>query len=274
VAANLAVHARALRGDLAVLLLALGERPLVDAAFALGGEAPHPTAMEALREGRLEGAVRPGRHGVRWVPSPRAAGGLADVLASPAALHAALEGTVEDGLVVVDFPEAPEGAAHGALGACDLVAVVVSERASLARAEGAAARLREAGRGRERVRVVLSLDGPLRAPERGPDELALVLGELRRRRWLHVAALLSDPPAPARPGEEPPLLHASCAGRAGRQMRAVAEELLEALAEVGDEPATAATRGRDAAESSAWSGGSPRAFHRFLLRESTAQGGG
>ena len=273
VAANLALHARALRRDLPVLLLPLAEGPSLEPLFDLGDGAPR-SLLGALREGSLAPALRLGRHGVHWTPSPSAAGALAELLAAPGALDAALRGSGFAGLVVVDVPDAPEPVARDALGACDLAVVVVKERASLPRAQRVLGWLRETGRERERVRLVLSLHDPVTAPPSAPDDLALLLGDLRRRRWRHVAALLSDRPGHASPTEAAPLLYGSAADRTGRQMRAVAEELLEALAELGEAPVTAETRPRDAAESSAWGGGSPRAFHRFLLRESTAPGGG
>jgi hypothetical protein len=230
VAAHLARRARELRADLPVLVL------------PLDGSAPEDAGRAAP---------------------------LGELLASPADLVPVLTRCGVGGLVVVDAPDA-EPLARGVLGACDLAVFVVRELASLDRAQRALGWLRDAGGSPSRARLVLSLRDPARPPAGAPDELALVLRELRRRRWPHVAALLSRPrdgagaSAPDRlPGEI-----------ANRQLRAVADELLDALGATGEGAASAATRPRDPAESTAWGGGSARAFHRFLLGESTGRDAG
>ncbi len=194
-AVNLAVLARATDPTLPVLLIGLDDQDLIDRMF--GDERPvtHDVAR-ALRHGDLRAAIRPGRHGIHYVPTSPAIGALKREIAQPHVLRDVLERSGWTGLVVVDTKSDLELLTQNAIWASDLTLLPVADQTSLLEAEKVFQLLERFGRSRERARIVLSLVD-LRIKYRNAehsDVLALLVAQIRSRRLPLVEAFVSRSP--------------------------------------------------------------------------------
>jgi cellulose biosynthesis protein BcsQ len=181
-AVNLAVLARASDPTRPVLLIGLDDQNLIDRMF--GETEPRAQGVaEALRSGNLASFIRPGRHGIHYVPTSPAIVELKSEIAHPRLLRAAIERSGFRGLVLVDTKSDLEILTQNAIWASDLTLVPVSDETSLLEAEKVFHLLDGFGRARERARIVLSLVD-LRIKYRGSehgDVLAFLLAQIRKR---------------------------------------------------------------------------------------------
>jgi len=181
-AVNLAVLARASDPTQPVLLIGLDDQNLIDRMFG-SGEPSAPNIAEALRSGDLASAIRPGRHGIHYVPTSPGIAELKTEIAHEKVLRHALERSGFSGLVLVDTKSDLEILTQNALWASDLALLPVSDETSLLEAEKVFRLLDGFGRPRERARIVLSLVDlriKYRNEEHG-DVLALLLAKIRAR---------------------------------------------------------------------------------------------
>jgi cellulose biosynthesis protein BcsQ len=255
VAANLAVYLRALREDLPILLLGLDEQPIIDRMFAIGPHVPVATVADALREGSFIPALRLGQYGVHYVPTSPRISELKSEIADVFHLHKALLRTCWHGLVIIDTKSDFEILTHNAIAASDLGIVVVKDEASLHEAGKVFELLERWGRASDRGRVLLSLmDLRVKYGEEGTrDILALLLSEIRRRGHPHFPTFISRSPKieslytnPS--GRALSILHGAQGSLVHRQMRQLANEVLEALEGLG---------AFDPAGSDGWRGADP-----------------
>lgn len=233
VATNLAVYLRALREDLPILVLGLDDQPMPQRMFALPGDPPEPSVVDALRAGTLRPALRLGQYGVHYVPSSLDIAKFKSELHNPFALDDALLRTDWEGVVVIDTKSDLEILTQSALAASDLVLVIVKDHASLIEADRVFELLATLGRPRESARVLLSLvDLRVKyADDAAPDVLALLRSEVNRRghpllepflsRSSKVEALHTNPE-----GRVASILHAAPDSLVHRQLHRVAQEML------------------------------------------------
>ena len=239
IATNLAVELRAALPDVEVLVVGLDDQANLDRMFAPDGEPPgatHATVLEALREGDLRSAIRPGRHGVHYVPGSADVGELKREIRDPLHLETVLRRSDWRGLVVVDTKSDLEILTQCALAASDLVLVVVKDLPSLLEAEKVFALLARWGEPPERARIVLSLVDLRVKYREGEDRdvLSLLVSEIRRRGHpLFEAFLSASPKVEALATNPEGRLESIARGAPGsivhRQLRVLTDEVLAAL---------------------------------------------
>lgn len=235
-AANLAVYLRALREDLPVLIMSFDEQRLAERMFALESGSLGRTVLDGMRSGDLGPAIRLGQYGVHFVPSDPKIAALKQEMPDAFVLRRVLERGAWPGVVIVDTKSDLEILTRNAIAASDLALVLVSDRSSLEEAEKVFDLLDELGRPRDDARIVLSLID-LRVKYREgehEDILALLLSEIRRRglplfegfisRSPKIEALYTNTETRALP-----VLHGARGSLIHRQMRVVADYVLEAL---------------------------------------------
>jgi len=248
-ATNLAVYLRALREDLPILVLGLDDQDVIRRMFALDAAAPaSPTVLDALREGKLEPAIRLGQYGVHWVPPCPTISDAAAGLTDPFALRALLVASGWPGLVVIDTKSDLGSLTQSALAAADLALVPVADQTSLDQAGRIHALFEAWGRPRARAPLVLSLVDRRVKYRSGADAdvLALLLSEIRRRGQPCLESFLSRSPkveALTTSGEwrAHSILHGAPGSLVHRQMTHLARDVLRAL----EAPATDAERRRE-----------------------------
>ena len=251
-ATNLAVYLRALREDLPILVLGLDDQDVIRRMFALDAADPaSPTVLDALRERKLEPAIRLGQYGVHWVPPCPTISDAAAGLTDPFALRALLVASGWPGLVVIDTKSDLGSLTQSALAAADLVLVPVADQTSLDQAGRIHALFEAWGRPRARARLVLSLVDRRVKYRSGadPDVLALLLSEIRRRGHPCLESFLSRSPkveALTTSGEwrAQSILHGAPGSLVHRQMTHLARDVLRAL-EAPAEQAAGAERRRE-----------------------------
>lgn len=282
VALNLAVYLRALREDWPLLLISLDDQDVLDRALALGGRRLPVDILRAAEDRRLDRSIRLGQFGIQYVPAARDLEALAAAWPGAEGLDVLLRDSGFEGLVIVDTKSDLGLVTRSALVASDRVVVPVKDLGSLREAERLFALFAEWGRPIESVRVLLSLIDlrvKLRADGESVDVLAILLSELRKRGWPHFPTFVSRSPAVEALANHPDgrprsVLHSAHRSLVHRQLRALAEEVIEmvdgieagaALASVGipDEkrnaplpPTVPGSRARD---------GSGRGFSRWVL---------
>ena len=239
-AVNLAVYARALREDLPVVVMSFDDQRLPDRMFALDGSPAGKTVLDGMRAGDLGPTIRLGNYGVHYVPSDPRVAELKAETADAFALRRALERSGWHGLVIVDTKSDLEILTRNAIAASDLALVVVSDQASLEEADKVYALLDGIGRPRERARIALSLIDLRVKYRQGEhrDILALLLAGIRRRGLPLLESFVSRSPsieALYTNAEERShsILHGARGSLIHRQMRAVAEDVLRLLDELG-----------------------------------------
>jgi cellulose biosynthesis protein BcsQ len=250
VATNLAVQLRAARPDLEVLVLGLDDQAAIDRMFALDEVEPGPTVLDALRRGDLRSAIRPGRHGVHYVPGSPEVGELKREIGDPLHLESVLRRCDWKGLVVVDTKSDLEILTQCALAASDLALVAVKDLSSLLEAEKVFALLARWGEAPERARVLLSLVD-LRVKYRAGEDrdvLGLLVSEIRRRGYPLFETFLSASPKVEALATNPEqrlesVAHGAPGSIVHEQLRALADEVLVAL---GHPPGVAPERPRPA----------------------------
>ena len=181
-AVNLAVLARAAEPTRPVLLIGLDDQNLIDRMFGDGEPAALDIA-DALRGGGLASAIRPGRHGIHYVPTSPGIGALKAEIKHPRVLRDALERSGFPGLVLVDTKSDLEILTQNAIWASDLTLVPITDESSLLEAEKVFRLIDGFGRPYERARIVLSLVDlriKYRHTEHG-DVLAWLLSQIRAR---------------------------------------------------------------------------------------------
>ena len=237
VAANLAVYIRALREDLPVLILGFDDQPMLDWMFGFDREPPQKTVVGAIRAGNLQPAIRLGQYGVHYVPSACNVSDLKQTIREPFHLQTILHRTSWRGIVIIDTKSDFEILTRNAIAASDLTLVVVKDHASLTEAQKVFDVLKEWDQPRERARVLLSLVD-LRVKYHGgheKDVLALLLSELRRRRYPLFDTFISRSPKIeslyTNPDERPVAVLAGAPDSiVHRQMRHLAVDVLSELA--------------------------------------------
>jgi cellulose biosynthesis protein BcsQ len=232
IATNLAVHIRALREDLPVLLLSLDDQSLIDRMFAPTAPPPGsdraPTIEAAWRRGDLRPAIRAGRHGVHYVPTSGAVGSLKQRVRDRFELSEILLRTGWEGLVVVDTKSDLEILTQNAIAA--------SDHSSLVEAEKVFALLRTLEKPREAARIVLSLVDLRVKYREGEDRdiLGVLLSEIRRRGFPLFETFVSRSPKieslyTNAAGEARSVLHAARGSLIHRQLSHLAHDVLAAL---------------------------------------------
>jgi cellulose biosynthesis protein BcsQ len=239
IATNLAVELRAALPDVEVLAFGLDDQASLDRMFALEegpSGAAHATVLEALRSGDLRAAIRPGRHGVHYVPGSPDVGELKREIRDPLHLETVLRRCNWQGLVVVDTKSDLEILTQGALAASDLVLVAVKDHASLLEADKVFRLLARWGEPRERARVVLSLVDLRIKYREGEDRdvLSLLVSEIRRRGHPLCEAFLSASPKVEALATNPEarlesIAHGAPGSIVHRQLRLLTDEVLAAL---------------------------------------------
>jgi cellulose biosynthesis protein BcsQ len=240
IACNLAVYLRALREDLPILALTLDDQPMVDRMFGIGSGPVGETLIHGLHRGNLRDTIQAGEYGVHYIPSSPEASELKHEFRDPLQLMQVLEATGWHGLVIIDTKSDLEILTQSGLAASDLALVVVSDHASLTLADKVFELSDAMGRERRQARVLLSLVDRRIRYSQGEDRdiLALLLKEVRRRRYPLLQSFVSRSPAIEAlytnpEGRAYTILHRSPRSLVHQQMHHVAEEVLEALQELG-----------------------------------------
>ncbi|HZO08396.1 MAG TPA: ParA family protein [Myxococcota bacterium] len=249
VATNLAVYLRAMREDLPVLVIGLDDQSTIDRMFEIGTRSG-ATIADALRAGSLAGAIRLGHYGVHYVPTSARIGELKRELQDPDRLRRTIASSGWRGVVIVDTKSDLEVLTQNALRASDLALVLARDLGSVTEAGKVFELLQLWGRPGNAARILLSqVDLRVKyASGEARDILALLLAEIRRLEYPllgsfvssspKVEALLSNPDRVVRS-----VLHGAPTSLVHRQLRHLAEELLEILrpdAVDSAEPAAAA----------------------------------
>jgi cellulose biosynthesis protein BcsQ len=233
-AANLAVYLRALREDLPILIFGLDDQSLLDRMFALTNVEPAETVASALRVGNLSTAIRSGQYGVHYVPSDPCIAALKDETPDILSLHDTLDRTGWRGLVIIDTKSDLEVLTRNAIAASDLTLVPICDDASLHEGEKVFDLLDQWGIPRERARVVLSmLDLRVRYPGAASVH-ELLRSQLDARGLSSFGSFLSNSPKVQSLGTNPEghplsILHGAPRSLVNRQMRGVAQEVLDLL---------------------------------------------
>jgi cellulose biosynthesis protein BcsQ len=234
VASNLAIYFRALREELPVLLVGLDDQATLDRMFALRRI---PTAQGNLKhawaERTLDRVILLGQYGVHFVPSPPDLPSLKARAEDPETLSRILEHTEWDGLVLLDTKSDLEALTQNALHAADRVVIPVADWASLEEAAKILAHLERASRA-ARARIVLTLVDARTHVGGGEKDLHdLLAEEIDRRGWPRYATHLSRSPRVealnSAEGRSLSILHHAQGTLVHRQMRALAEEVLDDL---------------------------------------------
>ncbi len=237
VATNLAVYVRALREDLPVLVLSLDDQLVVDRMFRLDRSPPKETVATVLRTGHLGPAIRLGQYGVHYVPSSLDISQAKARVDSPRVLRRVLDAAGFPGLVIVDTKSDLEILTRSALLASDLALVVVKDHASVVEALKVFDLLRSFGLPKERGRVLFSLvDQRIKFSGEGgvEDVLGVLLAASDRFALPHLSSFVARSPkveslATNPSGRIRSVLHGAPGSRVHRQLRALAEEVLEVL---------------------------------------------
>jgi cellulose biosynthesis protein BcsQ len=239
-ATNLAVYLRALCKEREVLVLGLDDQSLIDRMFAEDAHPPRTwrTVPASLRAGSFASAIRAGRYGVHYVPSGSEVRELNRSLTSDSLLHAALQRTAWEGLVIVDTKGDLDVLTQSAIAASDLVLIPVRDDPSLREAAKIFDWMTYRGCSRERARIVLSMvdlrvkyrEGEVR------DLLSLLLGDIRRRSYPLYQSFLSSSPAVEALSTNPegrprPILEGAPGSLVHQQMLRLTQEVLELLGE-------------------------------------------
>jgi len=236
VTANLAIYLRALREDLPVLVMGLDDQTGLDRMFRIGEARPGERNLKhAVAERSLEHALQLGEYGIHFVPSPPDLVALKARAEDPATLSGMLERFSWPGVVVLDTKSDLEALTRNALAAADLVLVPVADRASLLEAAKVFAWLERTRPSAKPARVLLTLgDRRTRLDAEGHDLGTFLAAEVRHRGWpLLDTALTRSPRVEALnslDGRPRSILHHAGGTLVHRQFRALAEEVLEALA--------------------------------------------
>lgn len=250
IATNLAIHFRAQRADLPVLLLSLDDQSLLDRMFAPqpSSQGTRRTIETAWQLGDLRSAIREGRHGVHYVPTSPAMAALKRQVAGPLELSEILRRTGWEGLVVIDTKSDLEILSQNAIAASDLVMIVASDHSALVEAEKVFALLRQLGRPEKAARIVLSLVDLRIKFREGEDRdiLAVLLGEIRRRGYPLFETFVSRSPKieslyTNTEGHAYSVMHHARGSLINRQLAQLAHDALAALdlpAPVADSPQT------------------------------------
>jgi chromosome partitioning protein len=235
VATNLAIYLRALHEDLPVLLLGLDDQSIIERMFRIRPRVEgEPNLKHAFAARSLERAIQLGQYGVQFVPPPPDVELLKARAEDPGSLARLLRGLAFPGVVLIDTKGDLEALTRGALAAADLAILPVSDWASLEEA-GKLIELLARGRlGRAEPRLLLTLvDRRTRVDESGRDLYDRLVAAADERGFRRFETYLSRSPrvealnsASANPGS---ILHHARGTQVHAQLRALADELVEAL---------------------------------------------
>jgi cellulose biosynthesis protein BcsQ len=234
VATNLAVYFRALREELPVLLVGLDDQATLDRMFALGPPRPGQGNLKhAWAERTLDRVIQLGQYGVHFVPSPPDLTSLKARAEDPETLSRILARTEWDGLVIFDTKSDLEALTLNALWAADRIVIPIADWASLEEAGKILAHL-ERGSRAKRARIVLTLVDARTHVGGGQEDLHdLLAAEIDRRGWPRYATHLSRSPRVealnSAEGRSLSILHHAQGTLVHRQMRSLAEEVLDDL---------------------------------------------
>lgn len=254
IATNLAVYLRGLRNDQPVLVLGLDEQPMPDRMFELEPDPFAEATTTALRTGRLAQAIRPGRYDIDYVPTSPDVYELKREIADPFHLKRLIAETNRRGFVVIDTKSDFEILTQNAIAASDLAIVVVKDEASLIEAQKVFDLLDEWNLPRERARILLSLVD-LRIKYRNENQrdiLAYLVGEMKRRGYPLFESFISRSPKIESlytnpEGRAPAIALGANGSLVHRQMRKLADEVLDALGSDAPSADTSAEVGEIAA---------------------------
>jgi cellulose biosynthesis protein BcsQ len=234
VATNLAVYFRALREELAVLVIGLDDQATLDRMFALGPPRPGQGNLKhAWAERTFDRVIQLGQYGVHYVPSPPDLTSLKARAEDPDTLGRILARTEWDGVVIFDTKSDLEALTINALWAADRIVIPVADWASLEEAAKVLAHLARGDR-TQRARIVLTLVDARTHVGGGQEDLHdLLAAEIDRRGWPRYATHLSRSPRVealnSAEGRSLSILHHAQGTLVHRQMRSLAEEVLEDL---------------------------------------------
>jgi cellulose biosynthesis protein BcsQ len=234
VASNLAIYFRALREELPVLIVGLDDQATLDRMFALR---PVPSAQGNLKhawaERTFDRVILLGQYGVHFVPSPPDLPSLKARADDPETLSRIIDRTEWDGIVLFDTKSDLEALTQNALHAADRIVIPVADWASLEEAAKVLAHLERANRA-ARARIVLTLVDARTHVGGGEQDLHdLLAAEIDRRGWPRYATHLSRSPRVealnSAEGRSLSILHHAQGTLVHRQMRTLAEEVLDDL---------------------------------------------
>jgi cellulose biosynthesis protein BcsQ len=196
VATNLAIYLRAIQEDLPILIIGFDEQPSIDRMFALAPDASDLTMTSAIRRGDLAAAVQLGQYGIHFVPTGPDIYELKGEIGNPFHLRPLLDRIGWHGLIIIDTKSDLEVLTQNAIEASDLAIVLVTDHASLVEAQKVFNFLDELERPWDRARILISLvDLRVKYHEgEKQDILALLVGEIRRRRYPLFESFLSRSP--------------------------------------------------------------------------------
>jgi cellulose biosynthesis protein BcsQ len=251
VATNLAIYLRAMQENLPILILGFDEQPSIDRMFALAPDAFDKTMTSAMRRGDLASAVQLGQYGIHFVPTGPDIFELKREIGNPFHLRSLLDRIGWHGLVIIDTKSDLEVLTQNAIEASDLALVLVTDHASLIEAQNVFNFLDELERPWDRARVLISLVD-LRVKYREgekQDILALLVAEIRRRRYLLFESFLSRSPKIETLHTNPEqrlhsILHGAPRSIVHRQMRHLALEARAVLEHLAQRAPSSITSGR------------------------------
>jgi len=241
IATNLAVFLRALREDLPILVLEFDDQTMPDRMFAIDRGEPGLDVAAALRAGSFAEAARLGQYGVHYVPSSPHISQLKKEIDDPDYLQAVLERTGWQGLVIIDTKSDLEILTQNAIAASDLSIVVVHDLASLQQAQKVFELLDSWKLPRESARVLLSLVDRRIKYAKGEDVLGFLISRIREQgfplfenflsRSHSIEALYTNPE-----GRAHSILHGAKNSLVHRQMRHLAQDVIQALDALREKP--------------------------------------
>ena len=257
IATNLAVFLRALREDLPILVLEFDDQTMPDRMFAIDRKTCGLDVAAALRSGSFAEAARLGQYGVHYVPSSARISELKQEIEAPDYLQSVLLRTGWQGLVIIDTKSDLEILTQNAIAASDLSIVVVHDQASLQQAQKVFQLLDDWKLPRESARVLLSLVDRRIKYAQGEDILGFLVSRIREQgyplfenflsRSPSIEALYTNPE-----GRAHSILHGAKNSLVHRQMRHLAQDVLDSLDALRERPrvlplpAPAAADARDA----------------------------
>ncbi len=237
IAANLAAYLRALREDDPVLVFGFDDQTMLDRIFEIETNEGGPDIAAGLAAGSFKDVARFGQYGVEYVPTSQDVPELRKLLDGPRHLQNVLLDSERSGYVIIDTKSDFENLTRSSIEVSDLTIIVVKDQTSFYEARRVFDLLEKCNRGPESARILLSLMD-LRVKYREGEDLDVMshlVSEVRRAGYPLFQTFISRSPKVESlytnpEGRAYSILHAASQSVVHRQMRHLAEEVLETLA--------------------------------------------